>query len=311
LDEALRLWNAAEIGDTVVIPLIITPPEITTDSLSGELFADCLAQKSTTLSGSTSARINNITKACASINGIVLNPGEEFSYNNALGQRTEAAGYQAAGAYSNGQVVSEIGGGICQVSSTLYYCTLYSNLKITARTCHYFPVTYLPSGLDAAVSWGSPDFKFVNNRDFPIKIEAYTDMSSYTATVKIWGTDVDGSYVQMTTDTWATSEGTGATSYRSVYDKNGNLISKTKEADSTYHYHTNDDDDDEEEEASPSPSPSATPTAEPSPSPTPSATPTAEPSPSPTPTPTTPVATDPVLVVTDPPTQPASEDGAD
>ncbi|NCC68423.1 MAG: hypothetical protein EOM14_09585, partial [Clostridia bacterium] len=122
MDEAQRLWDAAATGEMVIIPLILEEPEITTDDLDAMLFADVLAQKSTTLTGSSAARINNITKAAASINGIILNPGEEFSYNETVGQRTASAGYQGAGAYSGGKVVTEIGGGICQVSSTLYYC---------------------------------------------------------------------------------------------------------------------------------------------------------------------------------------------
>lgn len=311
LELAQRLWDEAKPGDTIVIPLIITEPEIKTEDLSANLFSDCLAQKSTSLGGSSAARINNITKAAAAINGIILNPGEEFSYNAALGQRTTEAGYQGAGAYSNGKVVTEVGGGICQVSSTLYYCALYSNLEITQRTCHYFAVSYLPSGLDATVSWPSPDFKFKNDRNYPIKIEAYTDMTSYTVTVKIWGTDEDGSYVEIQIETWATAKGTGATTYRLVYDANGNLISKTKEAESEYHYHTEDADD-----PSPSPSPST------SPSDTPTDTPTEPPTEAPSPTepvdsvlPTEPAGpiepispTDPPIAPPDPVTPPLEPD---
>ncbi|MEG1317326.1 MAG: VanW family protein, partial [Oscillospiraceae bacterium] len=138
--EAKKLWDAASSGDRVVIPLTLTQPEITTELLNSRLFAEVLSQKSTSLGGSSAARVNNIKKAAAAINGIVLNPGDEFSYNGALGQRTAAAGYQGAGAYSGGKVVTEIGGGICQVSSTLYYCTLIANLQITQRSCHYFAV---------------------------------------------------------------------------------------------------------------------------------------------------------------------------
>jgi vancomycin resistance protein YoaR len=114
--------------------------------------------------------VNNIALAAKKIDGVILNPGEEFSYNGTVGQRTESAGFKKAGAYANGKVVQELGGGICQVSSTLYCAVLYANLEITDRTCHYFPVDYLPSGLDATVSWKSPDFKFKNNRDYPIKL---------------------------------------------------------------------------------------------------------------------------------------------
>ena len=266
-EQARALWDSAQNGDEVKIPLILTDPEITTTMLEDMLFRDLLSSKTTYLTYSSN-RNNNVTLAAAAINNLVLNPGEEFSYNGTVGQRTTEKGYLGAGAYSGGQVVTEVGGGICQVSSTLYYCTLLANLEITERTCHYFGVSYLPAGLDATVSWPSPDFKFVNNRDYPIKIVAYTDLNALTVTVEIYGTDVDGSYVQMTTETWTTADGYGATSYRNVYDKDGNLISSTQEAKSHYHYHV---------EESPSPSPSESP----SPSPSPSGSPTPDVSPTP------------------------------
>lgn len=281
IDAARALWDAAENGDKVVIPLILEEPELTTEALSKLLFADLLAQKSTSLAGSSAARINNITRASAAIDGTVLNPGEEFSFNGTVGQRTTAAGYQAAGAYNNGQVVSEVGGGICQVSSTLYYCTLLSNLEITNRLNHMFAVTYLPSGLDATVSWPSPDFKFKNNSAYPIKIAAWVDRSQNTVSVQIFGSNPDGIRVEMATETWQLADGHGAQSYRLVYDRDGNLLSRTKEASSRYYYHVD-----------PSPSPSESPS--PSPSASPSASPSVEPTPSTEPTPTPPTPSIPV-----------------
>ena len=289
IDVARALWDTAIVGDVVVIPLIFTQPEITTEILNSMLFSDLLSQKSTTLSGSSAARINNIKKASESINGLIMNPGEEFSFNGTVGQRTAAAGYMGAGAYNNGKVVTEIGGGICQVSSTLYYCTLIANLQITNRLCHYFGVDYLPAGLDATVSWPEPDFKFKNNGDYPIKIEAYVDSAANTVVVKIYGSNPDGIRVEMTTETWSYSDGYGAASYRWVYDKNGNLISKTEEASSRYYYKTAAS----EENETPSPSPSGE-----VPSPEPS-DPVVSPDPS-TPVDPPPVSPDPTVPV-DPP----------
>ncbi|NLV87387.1 MAG: VanW family protein [Clostridiales bacterium] len=280
MELAQSIWDKAINGEMVVIPLILEEPEITTDKLNSMLFSDLLSQKGTGLGGSSAARVNNITKAAAAINGLVLNPGDEFSFNKTVGQRTASAGYQAAGAYSNGQVVSEVGGGICQVSSTLYYCTLMANLEIVERYCHYFGVNYLPAGLDATVSWPAPDFRFKNNSDYPIKIEAGIDTSAYTVYIKIYGSNPDGIRVEMTTETWATANGYGAVSYRWVYDKDGNLISKKEEAKSQYHYQ-------KEAEESPSPSPSEEPSPSPSESPV-------VPTPTPSPTPTPPEPTAPV-----------------
>ena len=277
--EAEKLWNAAEYGETVEIPLILTEPEISTAKFNELLFRDVLSECETNLWGSTSNRINNVRKAVDSVNGIILLPGEEFDYNKALGQRTAENGYLPAGAYSGGQTVMEYGGGICQISSMTYHCALHANLKITDRTCHYFSVGYLPTGLDATVSWGGPEFKFVNNRDYPIKIEAYVKDDNSGVVMKILGSDTDGSYVVMTVGTWLVYDqkytdvaiGYKASSYRNVYDAEGILISKEFESLSYYHYH---DEDIEWPEESPSPSPSTEPSPSPSTEPTPTPTPT-------------------------------------
>ena len=250
MEEAKRLWQQAKPGETVVIPLIREDPEVTEEELEKGLFADVLAEKSTTLAGSSYARINNITLAAKAMNGVVLQPGEEFGYNACLGERTAAKGYQSAGVYANGQHETAIGGGICQGSSTLYYCAMVANLKITLRYDHYFTVNYLPLGMDATVSWGGPDFKFVNSRAYPIKLEAF--VANGYLTVRILGTDEDGSYVQITNDTWQDADFYYAQTYRKVYDKNGNLLSSTKEASSRYHKET-------AATATPAPTPTASP----------------------------------------------------
>lgn len=311
-DEVKQAWQASEVGDRVEFGITVTEPEVTAEQLEAVLFHDLLAEKSTSLSGSSSNRINNVELAAKSINGIVLMPGEQFSYNEALGQRTKENGYLAAGAYANGAVVQEIGGGICQVSSTLYYCTLLSNLQIDYRVNHYFPVGYLPPGFDATVSWKSPDFKFTNDREYPIRLVAYVKDGSVT--VEIWGTD-NGTYVELTYASWLvyTNEeypevatGYKAQAYRSVYDsETGELIEKKSEGVGLYHYHE-EDIKYPEPEPSPSPSPEVTPTPTPSPevSPSPEVTTspevtqppevTASPEPTPTPVPTPEVSTDPV-----------------
>ena len=247
VDGAKRLWQDASYGDRVVIPLELTEPEVTEASLGTVLFHDLLSTRTTSLYGSSSNRVNNVTKAAASINNLVLMPGDKFSYNEALGERTAANGYLPAGAYSGGKEVTEYGGGICQVSSTLYYCTLIANLEITSRTCHYFPVGYLPAGLDATVSWGGPEFCFVNDRDYPIRILSWVDSSSSSVTVELWGTDVDGSYVEMTSEVWYVDGGYKAQTYRNVYNADGSLLSRKPESASTYHYHTEEEPEETEE----------------------------------------------------------------
>lgn len=123
-----------------------------------------------------------------------------------------------------------------------------ANLKITSRTNHYFPVSYLPDGLDATVSWQSPDFRFVNNTAYPIKIIASTNTSSMTLNIEIWGTNEAGTHVVMTSDTSkifdpnnpSVATGYTTTTYRNVYNSANQLISSNVEAKSTYHYHTAD-----------------------------------------------------------------------
>ncbi len=242
-DEAKKLWDEAENGETVKIPLTVTQPRYTQEQLDSMLFADKLGSMTTGYASSTENRATNVELSAKKLNGYVLNPGETFSYNTVVGKRTAEAGFKSAGAYAGGKVVQEIGGGICQTSSTLYCAALYANLEIVARDEHGFAVSYVPWGLDATVSWGGPEFKFKNNREFPVKI--VTKCENRQLTIEIWGTDVDGSYVKMDYSAWTVYDttypsvaiGTGAVTYRCVYDKDDNLISRTKEASSYYHYH--------------------------------------------------------------------------
>lgn len=246
-NEAEKLWKAAKLTEKVEIPVELTVPEITEESLKALLFRDKLGATTTYFYGSTENRINNIDLVVSKLNGLVLMPGDEFSYNGYVGQRTEEAGFKAAAAYNDGQVVQEVGGGICQVSSTLYCATLAANLETVERTCHMFAVGYMDKGLDATVSWPGPDFKFRNNRDYPVKIVAYTDHETKALTIEIWGSNIDGTYVVPKSAWWPVYDSTytdvqvgwGAFSYRYVYDKDGNLIDTIDEASSHYDLHEN------------------------------------------------------------------------
>ena len=291
--QAQKLWDAAENGDTVHIPVTLTPASFLAENVPS-LYADLLATKSTSLGGSSANRVNNVTLAAQKIDGVILEPGQSFSYNGTVGQRTAANGFKEAGAYANGQVVQEVGGGICQVSSTLYYCTMVANLQITSRTNHYFSVGYIEPGMDATVSWGSPDFVFVNNRTFPIKIHAY--VSGGMVTVEIYGTNVDGSYVKME----SAVNGLHVTTYRCVYAADGTLISRAQEASSTYHTH----DETPKNTPAPTPEPTAAPTPE-TPAPTAEPVPTPTPAPAETPAPVDPAPVDP------PPADPPADQPAD
>jgi vancomycin resistance protein YoaR len=144
-----------------------------------------------------------LTIAIQKINGTVLTPGEEFSYNKTLGERTVAAGYKEAKIYSAGQVVDGLGGGICQISSTLYNAVLLANLEVTERRNHQFVTSYVPAGRDATVVYGSQDFKFKNSRKYPIKIQA--SISSGIAKISIYGLQEEKEYdISFQTNTLST-----------------------------------------------------------------------------------------------------------
>ena len=283
VSEAESLWNAAGLLEEVRIPVKIDMPEMTAEQLVASLFRDKLGSQTTLYTYSSDARINNIKLCAAKLNGLVLNPGEEFSFNGTIGQRTTEAGFKAAAAYNDGQVVQEVGGGICQVSSTIYCAAMLAQMTTVERTCHMFVVTYLPYGLDATVSWPGPDYKFRNDRDYPVKIVAYCNDADKSITIEIWGTDVDGSYVELTSGYGYRYDSTypdvvigySAVSYRNIYDKDGNLIDRVFEASSSYDLH---EDEIKWPEPSESPTPSDTGTIEPSIEPS---APT-EPSPDPT-----------------------------
>ena len=168
MEEATDIFNNCE--DSCSIPLKVISPNVTTNDIGPEAFPDLLGSYSTTYSTRNANRSTNIRLASQKVNGTVIMPGEVFSYNTTVGKRTAAAGFKSAAVYAGGKVTTGIGGGICQVSSTLYNAVLLSNLEIVERSNHGFNPGYVPAGRDATVSWGGPDFKFKNNRTYPVKI---------------------------------------------------------------------------------------------------------------------------------------------
>ena len=234
----------------------IQRPAVTAEELKGVLFRDVLGQCRTHVSG-TAARISNVKLSAQIINGLVLNSGETFSYNESVGKRTADRGFKPAPAYVKGETVDEIGGGICQTSSTLYLACLLSNLEITERYAHRYVPAYIAWGMDATVSWGGPDYKFTNNTLYPVKI--VTKYEKGYLTVQILGTNVDGTYVKMSNEVlsktpWETIyqedptmapgspdvvkvtpyTGYKVNSYQTIYDKDGKVIDSHFEASSNY-----------------------------------------------------------------------------
>jgi vancomycin resistance protein YoaR len=201
-------------------------------------------------------RTNNIEIAASLINEVIVEPGEVFSFNSYVGPYTEEAGFKLAAAYSDGEVVQELGGGVCQVASALYYCSIYSNLEIVYRTCHLYVPSYIEYGLDATVSYDSVDYRFKNNTGYPIKILASVEGDELH--VSFVGTNLSGNYVETETNivrevpydtVYVTDEslsegesyhvtygftGYQVDVYRLLYNKDGTLLLRSFENESIY-----------------------------------------------------------------------------
>jgi len=238
---------ALKPGNTMIIRMEEAVPEVTVESINGEMFGDKLESRSSPYV-SNANRTENLRIACESINGTILNPGDVFSFNNAVGERTEERGFKPATIYGgDGESVDGVGGGICQVASTIYYTTLYMDLEQVMREPHMYRVTYVPLGMDATVYWDSGlDYKFRNTLSNPIKIQANVDGGYVNIT--FWGIKENDNYVEMTNkivddapmetvyEEDETKEpgfeeqkqtqyiGAKVEAYQKVYDGDGNLI---------------------------------------------------------------------------------------
>ena len=175
-----------------IIPLSITIPEVTLEKLGSQAFPEKIAEYSTAYSTSNENREINLKLASEKLDGTIILPGETFSYNKVVGERTIAKGYKEAAVYSGGKVVDGIGGGICQLSSTLYNTAIYANLEILQRSNHRFLTSYVTAGRDATVSWGTIDFCFKNTRKYPIKI--VSTVKNGVVTTEIYGIKEEKEY---------------------------------------------------------------------------------------------------------------------
>ena len=191
LEEARKIIDDAEFGETVSIPMEYVEPEIKqTEVYFRDVLSECKTYHTT-----NENRNENLRLACEKLDGKVLLPGEQLSYNDTLGPRTRDNGWKPAPAYSGTTLVDSYGGGICQVSSTLYYGAMLADLEIISRINHGFSVSYIDLGMDATVSMGGPDFVFRNNTNFPIQIKAWLE-NGYV-NLQILGTQEKDYYIQM------------------------------------------------------------------------------------------------------------------
>lgn len=180
IQNAQNMLNTNPGMEQYTILLNLTNPSVFVKDLN--VFPDMLSTFSTNYVNNPN-RTTNLRLAAGKINGTVLMPGETFSFNKIVGERTIAAGYKNAAIFVNGQVEDGLAGGICQISSTLYDAVVGANLEIMERHNHSKLTSYLPGGKDATVVWGAYDFKFKNNREYPIKIEMSVENGKATANI--------------------------------------------------------------------------------------------------------------------------------
>ncbi len=188
--EIEKAVNQSEIEYSVPVQLV--QPAADTAFLQSIMYEDTLGTYTTSYGGSSASRSNNISLSSNTISGLELLPGERFDFNKVVGERTPGRGYLPAPVYvvKGGETVSETdyGGGICQVSSTIYCAVNRAGLDVIERTSHSKDVTYVPKGMDATVSWGGPEFIFENSTEYPIRI--FVSAGGGTLSVSIVGSRV-------------------------------------------------------------------------------------------------------------------------
>ena len=225
-----EMLRKAQPGETIRIPLQYLPPEILGDDA---YFRDVLGAYETRHTNDKN-RNTNLQIQCDALDGLILQPGEVFSMNGVLGERTEEKGYLPAPAYSGNRLVNSPGGGVCQGTTTLYNCVLLADLEVVFRACHGVKVGYVPLGLDAAVNFLTTDFQFRNNFHFPIQLRAW--LEDEHVKMQILGIDEKDYYIKMETGSGEDEYAWYARSYKCKYDKETDeLISRDIETYSTYY----------------------------------------------------------------------------
>lgn len=173
VEDIMSAMENKNFQEQFTVSVVETQPEISLETAKS-LYKTISTYTTTTTTNSN--RNTNVRLAAEAVNGTIIQPGEEFSFNGVVGQRTEARGFMGAAAYNNGEVVQEIGGGVCQVSSTMYNAVLQAGLPTTVRRSHTYEPSYVRPGTDATVSWEEPDYCFSNTSDTAIGILAsYSD----------------------------------------------------------------------------------------------------------------------------------------
>lgn len=197
IDDVQRQIDLAGFGETIIVKLDFLYPNLTAKDLKDGVFEDILGEFATTGKDDVS-RNNNLSISCEALNGLIIGPGEAFSFNDTLGRPSAQKGYMQYKVFKNGTLTNVMGGGIDQTASTLYYCALMADLEILERTNNGYAVDYIGTGLDVCIDWGVRDLKFINNTGAPIRIEAAA--SGSTVSIKLVGSDKKSYSVNIITE---------------------------------------------------------------------------------------------------------------
>ena len=215
----------------VTLPVTLLKPERSTEDIQKMGIKEVIAEYSTPMAGRNGNQSFNVNKSANTLSGVIVAPDETFSFNGRVGVTDAAHGYKSAAVYSQGKVIQSAGGGVCQVSSTLYSAALRADLGIVSRSNHSMPVNYLPLGQDAAVADYGPDLKFKNNTGNHIYIQAFSNGGSITT--RIFGTNT-GKNVEVSSQVISrTNDKITAVTYKKV-TQNGEVVSNGQISKSVY-----------------------------------------------------------------------------
>ncbi|GAB6447011.1 MULTISPECIES: VanW family protein [Bacillus] len=215
----------------VTLPVTLLKPERSTEDIQKMGIKEVIAEYSTPMAGRNGNQSFNVNKSANTLSGVIVAPDETFSFNGRVGVTDAAHGYKSAAVFSQGKVIQSAGGGVCQVSSTLYSAALRADLGIVSRSNHSMPVNYLPLGQDAAVADYGPDLKFKNNTGNHIYIQAFSNGGSITT--RIFGTNT-GKNVEVSSQVISrTGDKITAVTYKKV-TQNGEVISNGQISKSVY-----------------------------------------------------------------------------
>ena len=246
--------NLGDYDTEIRVESEVVTPKNTAEFLRGYL---CKVSSTTSTTTSSSNRNTNIRLVCEKLDGLVLQPGEQFDFNKYIGERTEAAGYKEAGGIFNGALRQELGGGICQANAMIYHSVTKADLQVDTRSPHTWPSDYVEVGTDATVSWGGPEFRFTNSSEYPIALHAY--YGNQKVTVEVYGRPLpDGMTIKLKGEIVSRTEAKveykadsdmalgekvteksahdaiKAKSYKIYYDADGNEIKREDYKDSSY-----------------------------------------------------------------------------